>query len=96
MDYPYLVAIALIKEKGSRAMPIGGKSLKESIRVNDDPGEIGENLAKELLIRVFQRSEKGNLRRAAGDRSLMLIQISMELMQEKIPYIISAQISKIN
>ena len=29
-DYPYLLALALIEEEGKRAMPLGGKTLKEN------------------------------------------------------------------
>ena len=66
-------------------MPIGGKSLKSSICTSQDPGHPSENVAVELLIRVLQRSEEGCISRAAGDKSLLLIELSIETMQEKIP-----------
>ncbi len=84
-EYPYLVAIALIEQNELRAMPIGGKSLNEPIKSNAEPGKLGEDLAKELLIRIFQRSEEGPLKRAAENKSLLLIQIGMQDMQEKLP-----------
>ena len=59
--YHYLIALALIEQNNVRAMPLGGKSLKSSLG-GSDPGKTGEDLAKELLIRVFQRSEKGTLK----------------------------------
>ncbi len=81
----YLVALVLIEEGDKRAMPLGGKSIKEPLGSNDNPGAFGEELAKELLLRVFQRSENGSLRRAAGSRSLLVIHISLESMQDDLP-----------
>ncbi len=86
-ELPYLVALALIEQEGIRAMPLGGKSIRHPITKDSDPGELGQTLAKELLLRVFQRSEDGPLRRVEGDRSLLLIQVQMEAMQESIPLI---------
>ena len=85
VDSQYLVALALIEQKGSRAMPLGGKSIKYKSSDIDSPGLEGEGLVLELLLRVFQRSDEVPLRRAAGDKSLLLINISMDLMQSHIP-----------
>lgn len=85
IEYPYLIALALIEQEGKRLMPLGGKSLKEEIKLEEDPVEIAETLVKELLLRIFQRSEDGSLRRASGDRSLLLIQVPMLEMQGQIP-----------
>ncbi len=85
IEFPYLVALALIEQDGKRALPLGGQALKSPLQSDQTPGPIGEKLVKDLLIRVFQRSEESPLRRAAGDHSLLLIQVSMELMQDKIP-----------
>ena len=86
-ENPYLIALALIEQNKNNAMPLGGKSLKQAINRDDDPGETGHHLAKELLLRVFQRSENGALKRAAGEKSLLLIQISIENMYNKLPLI---------
>ena len=75
-EHPYLIALALIEGQGNRAMPLGGKSLKETSKLNYEPGDLGEKLSLQLLLRVLQRSEDSYLRRAAGDKSLLLIQIS--------------------
>ncbi len=83
--YPYLIAIALFEQKGKRSMPLAGKSLKASLDSDLCPGDFGETLIRDLLIRVFQRTELAALRRAAGDWSLLLIQIQMEVMQEHLP-----------
>ena len=57
---------------------------------NSNPGVTAESLTSDLLLRVFQKSESGRLKRVNGDQSLLLIQLPMELMQERIP-IIKAQ-----
>ena len=89
-DPLYLLALALIDQEGKRFMPLGGKSISKFIDPNSNPGVTGEGLALDLLLRVFQKSESGRLRRSNGDKSLLLIQLPMELMQERIP-IIKAQ-----
>ncbi|KGG16583.1 MULTISPECIES: hypothetical protein [unclassified Prochlorococcus] len=84
---PYLIALALIEQSGKRAMPLGGRSIKEFIDLGSNPGKTGEKLINDLLLRVFQKSETGSLRRVNSDESLLLIQIPMLVMQEKIPLI---------
>ncbi len=86
-EHLYLIALALIEQEGKRFMPLGGKSINKFIDTKNDPGVTGEALASELLLRVFQKSESGWIRRINGDKSLLLIQLPMELMQEKIPLI---------
>ena len=85
--HPYLIALALIEQEGKRLLPLGGKSLKDSIELDNDPGDIGKELANQVLLRVFQKSESKPLRRAYGERSLLIIQIPMISMQEQIPLI---------
>ena len=89
-EHLYLLALALIDQEGKRFMPLGGKSISQFIDPSSNPGSDGEGLASDLLLRVFQKSESGRLRRSNGDQSLLLIQLPMELMQERIP-IIKAQ-----
>ncbi len=89
-EHLYLLALALIDQEGKRFMPLGGKSISKFIDPSSNPGIAGEGLASDLLLRVFQKSESGRLRRSNGDQSLLLIQLPMELMQERIP-IIKAQ-----
>ncbi len=87
IEYPYLVAFALIEQNGERAMPLGGKSLRSLIEEGENPGKRGEEIAFELLLRVFQKSDEGGCKRAEGEKSLLLIQISMENMQKEIPHL---------
>ncbi len=84
-DFHYLIALALIEQEGQRAMPLGGKSLKASINSDSDLNNVGKDIALELLLRVLQRTDIGGLCRAAGDRSLLLVEMPMELMQERLP-----------
>ena len=83
---PYLVALALVELDGKRALPLTGKS--QSATANDpanDPGDDGRTLALELLLRLWQRSDGEPLQRAAGDSSLLLIEIPLDVMSEQLP-----------
>ncbi len=89
-DLPYLVALALVDQEGRRALPLNGKSLAAAAADREDPGDDGRTLALELLLRLWQRSEEGALRRAAGDVSLLLVELPLELMQERLPLLKAA------
>jgi hypothetical protein len=84
-DAPYLIALALLEQDGVRAMPLQGKSLREPLAPGADPGEIGRQQALDLLVRVWQRSDTGALRRASGDTSLLVVTVPMEALQEQLP-----------
>mgnify|MGYP006279630283 CR=1 FL=1 len=84
-DAPYLIALALLEQNGQRAMPLQGKSLREPLAVDGDPGEVGRQQALELLVRVWQRSDQGALHRAGGDHSLLLVALPIEALQEQLP-----------
>ena len=84
-DAPYLVALALLEQGGERAMPLQGKSLREPLPADGDPGEVGHQQALDLLVRVWQRSEQGPLRRAAADHSLLLVTVPIEALTEQLP-----------
>ncbi len=86
-DYPYLIAIALIEQDGKRLMPLGGKSLKNSLGPEEDPGPFGESIALELLVRVMQRSDDNSLKRAEEENSLLLLEMPIDSMQENLPSI---------
>jgi hypothetical protein len=86
-DAPYLIALALLEQNGERAMPLQGKSLREVLPADADPGEVGRQQALELMLRVWQRSDQGPVTRAAGDHSLLLITVPIEALQEAIPAI---------
>ena len=86
-DAPYLIALALLDQNGERAMPLQGKSLREALPADADPGEVGRQQALELMLRVWQRSDQGPVMRAAGEQSLLLITVPIEALQEPIPAI---------
>lgn len=84
-EAPYLIALALLEQDGRRAMPLQGRSLREPLPDGDDPGELGCRQALELLVRVWQRSDDGPLRRAAGNTSLLLAELPMAALMDPLP-----------
>ena len=86
-DTPYLVVLALIETPEGRALPIAGRSQKAPAAEGEAPKELGHALALELLLRVWQRSDNGALRRAAGVDSLLLVELPMERLPEDLPQI---------
>lgn len=84
-DAPYLVALALVEIAGKRALPLTGKSLPATAADATDPGDDGRTLALELLLRLWQRSDEGPLQRAAGEASLLLLELPLDVMSEQLP-----------
>ncbi|WP_216904451.1 hypothetical protein [Synechococcus sp. CCY 9618] len=84
-DAPYLVALALVEFGGKRALPLTGKSQSAAASGSVDPGDDGRSLALELLLRLWQRSDEGPLQRAAGEASLLLVELPLETMSEQLP-----------
>ena len=86
-DSPYLVALALIDQGGRRALPLAGKSQAVVAAEGDTPDQLGKELALDLLLRVWQRSDDGPLQRAAAADSLLLVELPMERLPEDLPQI---------
>jgi hypothetical protein len=84
-DAPYLLALALVEFGGKRALPLTGKSQSAAAADAVDPGDDGRTLALELLLRLWQRSDEGALQRGAGESSLLLVELPMEVMSEQLP-----------
>jgi len=84
-DAPYLVALALVELQGQRALPLTGKSQAAASSQAPDPGDQGRTLALELLLRLWQRSDAGALQRVAGEESLLLLEIPLEVMGDQLP-----------
>lgn len=84
-DLPYLIAMALLEQDGQRAMPLQGQSLREAIPPDGDPGDVGRRQAFELLLRVWQRSDGGPLRRVDGDSSLLLAELPIASLMVQLP-----------
>ena len=87
---PYLVALALCDQEGRRLMPLAGRSQAAVAAQGDAPHELAHALALELLLRVWQRSDDGALARAAGEFSLLLVELPMQTLPEQIPALKSA------
>lgn len=79
-DIPYLVALALVEQEGTRLLPLSGKSCAAP-----DPESDGRTLALEVLLRLWQRSDAGSLRRAAGEDSLLLLELPLEVLSDQVP-----------
>jgi hypothetical protein len=92
-DAPYLVALALMEVGGKRALPLSGRSQPASAAEASDPGEAGRTLALELLLRLWQRSDEGGIQRAAGENSLLLVELPLELMSEQLPLLKASWVS---
>ncbi len=82
-DAPYLVALALCTVAGERALPLTGLS-RPAQPTPAGPGPLAEQLALELLLRLWQRSGAGPVQRAE-DPSLLLLEMPLELMSEQLP-----------
>ena len=67
----YLIAIALIEQNGIRAMPLGGKEIKDDLNNIDNFNKLGEEVILNLLLRVFQRSDDGPLKRSSEENGLL-------------------------
>lgn len=86
-DAPYIVALALLEIGGKRALPLCGRTRPASAAEAADPGEVGHTLALELLLRLWQRSDEGAIRRVAGENSLLLVELPLERMSEQLPHL---------
>ena len=84
-DHPYLIAIALIEQNGKRSMPLGGKSLSNFFESDDPSGDKTNVIVLELLLRLIQRTEDFPLKRLAHDESILIVQMPIEEMQNKLP-----------
>ena len=83
----YLIAIALIEQNSVRAMPLGGKEIKVNLDDKDIFKKLGEDVILNLLLRVFQRSDEGPLKRASEDSGLLLVHMHPKRMQKELAFI---------
>ena len=82
----YLIAIALLEQNEVRAMPLGGKEIKDKT-VEENFNKLGEEVILNLLLRVFQRSDEGPLKRASENKGLLLVHMHPKRMQKELPFI---------
>ena len=83
----YLIAIALIEQNLLRAMPLGGKEIKENLEDNENLNKLGHEVILNLLLRLFQRSDEGALRRVSEEKGLLLVHMHPKRMQKELPFI---------
>jgi hypothetical protein len=94
-DAPYLVCLALLHRGGQRALPLTGRSWSQGAAGGaEDPGEEGQRLALELLLRLWQGSEETPLQRAAADDSLLLLEMPLEQMSQQLPLLKASWLSR--
>ena len=83
----YLIAIALIEQNNERAMPLGGKEIKLNIEDKENFTKLGEDVVLNLLLRLFQRSDDGAIKRLSGEKGLLLVHMHPKRMQKELPFI---------
>ena len=83
----YLIAIALIEQNSLRAMPLGGKEIKDDLENAEQFNKLGEEVILNLWLRVFQRSDEGSLKRVSEDKGLLLVHMHPKRMQKELPFI---------
>ena len=81
----YLVCMALLNQNGKRRLPIGGASLAEPIAADADPGQQGEALALDLLLRLWQQTNLGPIQRHGEETNLLLLEMPMAKVLEDLP-----------
>ena len=83
----YLIALALIEQNNERAMPLGGKEVKLDIDVEENFKKLSEDVTLNLLLRLFQRSDDGPIKRISGEKGLLLVHMHPKRMQKELPFI---------
>ncbi len=83
----YLIAIALIEQNNERAMPLGGKEIKTNIEDKGNFKILAEDVTLNLLLRLFQRSDEGSIRRLSEEKGLLLVHMHPKRMQKELPFI---------
>ena len=83
----YLIAIALIEHNNERAMPLGGKEVKLDIDVEENFKKLSEDVTLNLLLRLFQRSDDGPIKRISEEKGLLLVHMHPKRMQKELPFI---------
>ena len=81
-----LIAIALIEQNLVRAMPYGSKAIIDNLEESENLKKLGEEVILKLLMRVFQRSDEGALKRASAEKGLLLVHMHPKRMQKELPF----------
>mgnify|MGYP001235430177 CR=1 FL=1 len=83
----YLIAIALAEQNNKRLMPLGGKTISGVFTEKKPPSKEAEKILLDLLLRLFRRTNEGNLKISNNETGLLLVEISFENMQNNLPII---------
>ena len=86
-EQKYLIAIALAEQKNKRLMPLGGKTFAGVNLSSQVPHKEAEKIILDLLLRLFKRSNEGDLKISNNDTGILLAEISFLNMQNTIPTI---------
>ena len=86
-EQKYLIAIALAEQNNKRLMPLGGKTFFGVDSENKPPSKEAEKILLDLLLRLFKRTNEGNLKISNDETGLLVAEISFESMQNKLPKI---------
>ena len=86
-EQKYLIAIALAEQNNKRLMPIGGKTFTGVDSENQPPKKEAEKILLDLLLRLFKRTNEGNLKISNDETGLLLAEIRFESMQHNLPLI---------
>ena len=86
-EQKYLIAIALAEQNNKRLMPIGGKTFTGVDSENQPPTKEAEKILLDLLLRLFKRTNDGNLKISNNETGLLLVEISFKNMQNNLPII---------
>ena len=83
----YLIAIGLIEQNNERAMPLGGKEIKLDISENENFNTLANDVVLNLLLRLFQRTDDGAIKRLSEEKGLLLVHMHPKRMQKELPFI---------
>ena len=86
-EQKYLIAIALAEQNNKRLMPLGGKTFSGVDSENQPPSKESEKILLDLLLRLFKRTNEGNLKISNDETGLLLAEISFESMHNNLPII---------
>ncbi|MBW3041861.1 hypothetical protein [Prochlorococcus marinus] len=86
-EQKYLIAIALAEQNNKRLMPLGGKTYSGIDSKNEPPSKETEKILLDLLLRLFKRTNEGNLKISNDETGLLVAEISFESMQNNLPII---------
>ncbi len=95
-DQKYLIAIALAEQNNKRLMPLGGKTFAGVDALSQFPKNEAEKIILDLLLRLFKRTNEGNLKISNNKNGLLLAEIGFENMQKNLSVIKSNWINNGN